>query len=106
MEEAPNLDYIKALSDGDKIFEKKIIDIIKKEFIIEKNIYLKNSKSDNYILIAENVHKLKHKISILGLVKSYEIAVEYENNLREKDFTLRSEFQTILNSMAHFLKTI
>ena len=60
-------------------------------------------ESDNHFLSAEHVHKLKHKISILGLDKSYEVAVEFENNLRAGSTALRDEFEAILTIMTNYL---
>ena len=40
--ETPNLSYIYNMSGGDTAFEKKIINIIKMEFPLEKEEYLKN----------------------------------------------------------------
>lgn len=104
--EQPNLSYIKQLSGGDKPFEDKLIAIIKTELPEEIAIYEKNIASNNFKKAAENVHKLKHKISILGLEESYEVAVNYENNLLEKSTTGRLEFENILKIMTNFLTTI
>ena len=101
--EKPNLSYIESMSGGDKVFEKKLINIIKKEFPIEKEEYYNNYNANNFKLTAENVHKLKHKISILGLEKSYEIAVAFENNLLEGDTTLNKEFESILINITNYL---
>lgn len=106
MLETPNLTYIHSLSGGDKDFELKIISVIKKEFPLEKDIYSNNLKSKNYQEVAEIVHKLKHKISILGLEKSYELAVRYEDNLKEGDFSLKDDFQMILQTMTNFLNSL
>ena len=81
--EVPNLTYIDKLSGGDEAFKNKLISIIKDEFPDEKAVYEENIKSENFKLSAENVHKLKHKISILGLEKSYDVAVSFEENLLE-----------------------
>lgn len=104
--EQPNLSYIHSMSGGDKAFEQKLIDIIKAEFPEEKNVYFENIKAENYKLTAENVHKLKHKISILGLEKSYEIAVAFENNLLEGKTTLQDEFEAILTTMTNYLQQL
>ena len=104
--EDPNLSYINSMSDGDKIFEKKLIAIIKSEFPEEKQTYLNNIAAKNYKLTAENVHKLKHKISILGLEKSYEVAVAFENNLLEGNTTLQNEFESILTIITKYLKKL
>jgi len=104
--EQPNLNYIQTLSGGDKSFEDKIIAIIKSEFPTEEHIYFKNIKVQNYQLTAEIVHKLKHKISILGLEKSYNVAVAFENNLLDGSTELQVEFESILLTITNFLKQL
>lgn len=104
--EQPNLSYIDSLSGGDKDFKQKLIDIIKKEYPEEKDIYLTNIKKGNYKQAASNVHKLKHKISILGLEKSYDIAANYEANLLEDNTDLKQEFEAILNVITDYLQQL
>ena len=104
--EQPNLSYIENLSGGDKPFEQKLIAIIKEEFPDEKKTYFENIAANNYKLTAENVHKLKHKISILGLEKSYEIAVAFENNLLKGNTTLQIEFESILMIITNYLNKL
>lgn len=81
--EQPNLKYIKQLSEGDIAFEQKIIATLKKELPKEYKEFLKNFEEKDFLNAAKNVHKLKHKISILGLAKSSEEASGFENELRE-----------------------
>ena len=104
--EKPNLNYIKSLSGGDLEFESKIIDVIKKELPDEIKIYETFVSENGYKETAEIVHKLKHKISILGLEKSYEIAVEFEKNLLEESKNLQKEFENILTSMTSFINLL
>ena len=104
--EQPNLSYIHSLSGGDKTFEGKLITIIKSEFPDEKNSYFKNIESRNFKKASENVHKLKHKISILGLEKSYAIATDFENNLNEDSDEGKEAFKNILEIITNFLKTL
>ncbi|WP_299114542.1 Hpt domain-containing protein [uncultured Winogradskyella sp.] len=104
--EQPNLSYIENMSGGDKAFEQKLLDIIQKEFPEEKQVYFDNIEAENFKEAAENVHKLKHKISILGLVKSYEVAVNYEHNLIENSIEGKADFESILQNMTDFLKTL
>ncbi|ULC60354.1 Hpt domain-containing protein [Flaviramulus sp. BrNp1-15] len=104
--EQPNLSYIHSMSGGDKAFEEKLIGIIKNEFPQEKEVYYKNLKDSNFKLAAENVHKLKHKISILGLTESYEIAVAFENNLLEGNTKLQEEFESILKIITNYLQKL
>ncbi|WP_298754462.1 Hpt domain-containing protein [uncultured Psychroserpens sp.] len=104
--EQPNLSYIHSMSGGDIAFEEKLIAIIKAEFPDEKQVYYKNIAAKNYPLTAENVHKLKHKISILGLEKSYEIAVAFENNLLEGSTELQDDFESILITITNYLQQL
>jgi len=104
--EQPNKSYINSLSAGNIEFEKKLIAVIKSEFPVEKETYIKNITAKNYTETAENVHKLKHKISILGLEKSYEIAAQYENDLRESNTNLKDKFDSILQTISNYLITL
>tara|TARA_B100000809_G_scaffold169704_1_gene167081 strand:- start:30150 stop:30473 length:324 start_codon:yes stop_codon:yes gene_type:complete len=106
MMETPNLNYIKNLSGGDLEFEKKIIDIIKKELPEEIKIYKTFVLEEKYKDIAEIVHKLKHKISILGLEKSYELAVAFEKNLLKREMLLKDDFEKIFTNMTNFINQL
>ena len=104
--EQPNKSYINSLSGGDLVFEEKLMAIIKNEFPQEKEVYQINIKNKNLKLAAENVHKLKHKISILGLGKSYDTATRFETNLLEGNTGLYEEFESILDTISAFLKQL
>ena len=104
--EQPNISYIQSMSAGDVAFEKKIIAIIKEEFPLERAEYTNNFKSKEFDLAAQNVHKLKHKISILGLKKSYDIAVAFEYNLLDGNIELNEDFESILDTIAHYLNQL
>lgn len=104
--EQPNKSYIHSLSEGDKAFEKKLIDIIQKEFPQEKKTYYDSITVGDYKKTAEIVHKLKHKISILGLERGYEIAVAFENNLLEGNTALQDEFEAILTAITNYLQQL
>jgi HPt (histidine-containing phosphotransfer) domain-containing protein len=106
MNERPNLNYIKELSGGDKEFENKLIQIVKKELPSEIEVYTKFINDANFLRAAEIVHKLKHKFSILGLVNSYQVAIDYEEDLKKNSLKLREKFQKILTSMTIFIKEI
>lgn len=104
--ELPNLNYIKNLSGGDLDFENKIIQILKTELPEEIKVYEDFIGVVNFKDTAEIVHKLKHKISILGLEKSYETAVEYERNLLENNLELKEDFEKILSGMSYFINQL
>lgn len=103
MKESPNLNYIKQLSDGDLDFENQLIQVIKIELPQEIEQYNLAIKSKNYNTAADLVHKLKHKISALGLVVGYQTAVDYEVHLRQSNLELKIEFDTILKSILNFV---
>jgi len=104
--EQPNLTYVEQLARGDAAIQKKLIDIIKSEFPEEKTAYYESLAKKDYKKIEENVHKIKHKISILGLVKSYELANIYEHNLREHKMDGEVNFEKILDIITAYIKTI
>ncbi|MGY6650023.1 Hpt domain-containing protein [Wenyingzhuangia sp. IMCC45574] len=104
--EKPNLNYIKEISGGDTEFEKEMIGVVKMEFPLEKDVYKQNILADNKIAIAEIVHKIKHKFSILGLEESYEIAMDYEENLRDGNYQLKEEFEEVLVTITTFLASL
>ena len=102
MEEA-NLNYINELSGGNLEFKNKIIAIIKVELPDEINKYEYYKTQLDYSQMFQSVHKLKHKISILGLEKSYYIAEEFESNLKNSSTELQSDFELILKKMQDFV---
>jgi len=104
--EQPNLSYIDSLSGGDEIFKNKLISIIKKEFPEEKAVYMKNFKAKNFKEAAENVPKLKHKISILGLEQSYAVAEKFEDALKENNISGNEVFNDILQNITDYLATL
>jgi len=104
MIELPNLRYIKELSGGDADFEKKLFDVIKTEFPQERKTYQENLENADYLKVAENVHKLKHKISILGLEKSYELARKFEEELRDGKTHSKELFNQVLDAISKFIE--
>lgn len=101
--EKPNLNYINQLSGDNQEFRTRLITILKKELPDEIEVYQTEFANDNYLLAAQSVHKLKHKISILGLEKSYYLAEEYENNLKDNSIDLKADFENILKIMQEFV---
>lgn len=101
--EEPNLKYIKEISDNDTTFEESILSVLKKEFPEEVLIFLKNYKNKNYLETANNIHKLKHKISILGLKKGYELATKFELQIKDGKTELYSDFINVINKIDVYL---
>ena len=104
--EQPNLTYVEQLARGDNAIRQTLIDVIKTEFPDEKQDYYESLEKKDYKKIEENVHRLKHKISILGLEESYKLANTFEHNLREKNRAGAADFEQILQIITAYIKTI
>ena len=104
--EHPNLDYIKEISGGNEVFEKKFLNIIQTEFPKEKEEYMENLESEKLDESAKIVHKIKHKLGILGLQEGYRLAIKYEEDLKYGDTKLKDEFNEILTSVEEFISNI
>jgi hypothetical protein len=104
--EIPNMNYINELSGDDLEFKGTFINILKTEFPIEKLEYLDNIDHNRTDAASQNVHKLKHKMNILGLEESYRLAVIFEEELRLGNNRLKDEFWKIMNIIEDYLKTI
>ncbi|MDD7915382.1 Hpt domain-containing protein [Polaribacter ponticola] len=101
--EKPNLSFIKEIAGDDIEFQNSILEIIKKEFPDEVEQYHQNFSSKKYKEAANNVHKIKHKISLLGLVKGLELASEFELQLKNENTELHENFIEILNKIHVYL---
>jgi HPt (histidine-containing phosphotransfer) domain-containing protein len=104
--EQPNLTYINDLSGDNLEFRAKLIGILKKELPEEINCYSEQMANTFFSEAAQSVHKLKHKISILGLEKSYYIAEEYESDLKNNSTNLAVDFENILKVMQEFVNRL
>ncbi|MBU3011552.1 Hpt domain-containing protein [Polaribacter vadi] len=101
--ELPNLSVIKEISGDDIEFQNSILGIIKEEFTEEVNLFKQNFKAKKYIETSNNVHKLKHKISLLGLKKGLKTATEYEIALKKDNIELHHNFLEILDKIHVYL---
>ena len=106
MQQIPNLTYIEKLAGGDKAFEQKFLEILKKEFPIEVQAYQLYIEQNELIEAAEIVHKLKHKFNILSMTDAYKFAVRYEEALRVGKTEMEVDYLTYLETVRMYLKTI
>lgn len=104
--EQPNLNYINDLSGGNEEFKAKIIGILKRELPVEIETYMEQMTLEDHSQAAQAVHKLKHKVSILGLEKSYYLASDYEDNLNDNSVALKEDFEQILKAMEEFVEQL
>jgi len=104
--EHANSEYIDQLSGDNAEFRKKLIGILQRELPEEVQNYQSQIQAKNYALAAASVHKLKHKVSILGLNKSYYIAEQFEDNLKESSLELQQDFDAIIEIMQDYVKKL
>jgi len=104
--EQPTLETVKQIAGGDLVFEHKLIEIIKWELPLELVEYQEHLASNAFAKAALIVHKLKHKISILHMHKSYKLAERYEDELREGKATLKEDFEDVINGMISFVNQL
>lgn len=106
--EKPNTSYIDQLSVDDIAFKNKFIKLIKKELTVEIDSYKKAISNKEYLKASQLVHRLKHKVSILGLKKGYNLALDFENELKENtnSFASKEKFDKMLNKMVKFLECL
>lgn len=101
-----NLSYINKLAGTDENFRNKLIEVLKTELPLEVEVFSRQFREGNLILASQSVHKLKHKIHILGLEKSYYIAHSFEENLMKNSTELFSEFEAIVKTMSEFVENL
>ncbi|MDT0605799.1 Hpt domain-containing protein [Croceitalea rosinachiae] len=106
MGEEPNLNYIKEIAGGNEEFEKKFLAIIQTEFPKEKEEYLKNLDDKELEESAKVVHKIKHKLGILGLNDGYKLAIKHEEGLKYGDAKLKDDFMDVLKVVEEFILKI
>ncbi len=104
--EQPNNEYIDRLSGDDLGFKTRMIAILKRELPEEIALYRDLLRNRDMLEAAQCVHKLKHKISILGLEKGYEMADQFEENLKNAHTTLQSDFEMVLDTMQRFVREL
>ncbi len=104
--EQPNLDYIIKLSGNDEVVKQKFITTLKNELPFEIEAYFVSLRSNELHKAAECVHKLKHKIGILGLEAGYNVAEAFEEELKNNQIKIQTEFDTILYSMQSFVESL
>lgn len=106
MKEIPNLEYINQLSKTNLELKNRLISVLKTEFPKEVKIYEINMTTYNFKEAAENVHKLKHKVALLGLEKGYDITRNFEEQLKKDSNEGQSDFEAILMNIKSFLNKL
>lgn len=102
----PNLNYIQQLANGNDAFENRILGVLKRELPEEIAQFRESLSSSDYLQAAMLVHKIKHKVSLLGMGDGYELTASFEDELRGGDKSLLDEFEGLLKIMTTFLNNI
>ena len=103
MTEVPNLNYIKEVAGGNEEFEQRFLNIIQDEFPKEKEDYLNFLGSGELEEAGKIVHKIKHKLGILSMNGSYQLAIQYEEDLQYGDMKLKEDFFNVLQIVEAFI---
>ena len=101
--EQPNIEYIVKLSGNDKAIKQRLIGVLKQELPLEIEDYYSSMHLSEMNRAAMCVHKLKHKIGILGLEESYYTAEKYEDELKKNRKNLQNKFENTLTLMLDFV---
>ena len=104
--EKPNLSYINEIAGDDEAFRAKLIGVIKNELPGEIAEYKQSVTVPDYAQAANHVHKLKHKISVMGMEKSYYLAEDFEKNLKQGNTEKIAEFELVLAAMQDFAASL
>lgn len=104
LEEIPNLDYVVELvGTEDFEFQSKFVAIMKTEFTWDLGKYLYHIKINEPRTAAEIVHKLKYKLSVLGMEKSFVFAEFHKEKLERGDTSFDADFKILLKKVSNFL---
>lgn len=104
--EEPNIEYILKLARGEESVRRRLVNVLQYELPVEIEGYYTNIKSNQWQQAAFYVHKIKHKIGILGLEESYAMAEIYETQLAENRTDLQTDFEKTLPLMLNFVNSL
>lgn len=104
--EEPNLDFFEKLAKGDNAFMARLVKALKEDFNEDEAGYIAALETRDFDSMVYRVHRIKHKAGILGLEKNYILAGNYENDLKQKNLNLETDFQNTLEMISRFLKAL
>ncbi|NNE75877.1 MAG: Hpt domain-containing protein, partial [Pricia sp.] len=107
IEEQPGLDYVVELvGTKDFDFEQKFVALLKAEFTSDLGEYLYHIRIDEPRAAAEIVHRIKYKLSVLGMERAFAFAEMHKERLHLGDKSFDSDFKGILKTISNFLETV
>ncbi|GAB7258064.1 Hpt domain-containing protein [uncultured Polaribacter sp.] len=102
--EKPNLNYLKEISGGDIDFENSMLSILKTELPEELSILKSYYENSNYEELSLSIHKIKHKIGMLGMPIALEFASKIENDVKKGNLEQYTDLIFILERINVYLK--
>jgi len=102
----PDLSTIEQISKGNNEFKGKLLTILKEELPVEIDQLESNIENKEWTLAAEDVHKLKHKISLLKMENDYKLAQAFETDLSKGNLKLHEDFMEIMKNITIFLNAL
>lgn len=106
MSDIPNLSYIDKLASGDKEFHDSFLKSFASEMDLDSKAYIQNLQESNFQIAADMVHKIRNKLGILSMQKSFDMTYTYEEELRLENVELHDAFMDALNQVQKFLKAV
>ena len=103
LEEAPDLSYIKTLSNSDIDFQNKFLKTLSEEYASDLRAYLFCIENGAPRAAASNVSKLKDKFNILGMKKAFSFAERHQRKLQKGNKSSDRKFKQILAKADLFL---
>ncbi len=103
--EQPNSSYLDAFAKGDDAFKKQLLEILRTELVEDIDLYFENLNKKDYPKAKLYVHRIKHKMGMLGLEKSYSLANKYEHGLVEANLEQQEYFESMLPIMTDYLNS-
>ncbi|WP_299016188.1 Hpt domain-containing protein [uncultured Polaribacter sp.] len=91
------------MSGGDKVFEQELLQILKLEFPKELKELKLNFKAKNFEKVTLDIHKIKHKIGLLGMADSLEFASKVEYDIKKGITEEYDDLLLILDRIAVYL---
>lgn len=104
--EKPNIEYIVKLAGNEESVRLKLIRVLKYELPIEIEAYSASIALNNWQQAAFYVHKIKHKVAILGLTRTYHMSEKYEIQLSDNRRELQKDFENALSVMQNFVNNL
>ncbi len=102
-DEAPNLSYIKTLSNSDVEFHNEFLKALSGEYTADLRAYFFCIEMGAPKAAASKVNKLKDKLNILGMKQAFSFAERHQRKLQKGNKSSDRRFKEILAKADRFL---